>query len=123
MEAALAEAVAAGARLADAKPAVPSGPFAKFAAFFERTRVDDILAGRADAQRDADLDRAVKSVQKRAPLALRLAERLIEEGMKVSLAEGLRMELSHLEEVFRSQDARAGLASVVGGPQPVWAGK
>ncbi len=123
MEAALSEAIVSGARPADAKPAVPSGPFAKFASFFERTRVDDILAGRTDAKDDADLERAVKSVQKRAPLALRLAERLIEEGMKVSLEEGLRMELSHLEEVFRSQDARAGLASVVGGPPPVWQGR
>ncbi len=54
----------------------------------------------------------LKSVATKAPVALRLAERLIEDGANRPLAEGLRMELDHLVEIFGTRDAYEGLSSL-----------
>jgi len=98
---------------------VPPGdlpePWRTRAEFFARTRVDAILAGRSETGGNADLERAVEKVRRKAPIALRLAEQLIEEGARTTLAEGLAMELAHLEEIFRTEDAREALSSLVSG--------
>jgi enoyl-CoA hydratase/3-hydroxyacyl-CoA dehydrogenase len=119
------EAVARGA--AEAVPArkapedLPE-PWRARARFFDENRVDAILAGDADTAGSADLERAVKRVRRKAPLALRLAEKLIDEGSRVSLEEGLRMELDHLEEIFRTADAMEGLSSL-GSRRPEFQGR
>ena len=87
-------------------------PWRKRAEFFARTRVQDMLDGNADTGGDADLERAVKLVRRKAPVALRLAEQLIEEGSRAALDEGLAMELGRLEEIFRTKDAYEGLSSL-----------
>jgi len=87
-------------------------PWGKRAEFFARTRVQDMLDGNADTAGDADLERAVKLVRRKAPVALRLAEQLIEEGFRATLDEGLAMELSRLEEIFHTKDAYEGLSSL-----------
>lgn len=87
-------------------------PWRKRAEFFARTRVQDMLDGKADTGGDADLERAVKLVRRKAPVALRLAEQLIEEGSRATLDQGLAMELDHLEEIFRTKDAYEGLSSL-----------
>jgi enoyl-CoA hydratase/3-hydroxyacyl-CoA dehydrogenase len=98
------------------------GPWRARADFFARTRVDAILAGRSETAGDPDLERAVEKVRRKAPIALRLAERLIEEGARTTLAEGLAMELAHLEEIFRTEDALEGLSSL-GSRRPVFHGR
>lgn len=92
-------ALAAGRAVCGAPPAM-SSELAALADFFARARVDDILSNRADTMGNPALERAVKQVADKSPLALRLAERLIDTGATVSLAEGLQLELSHLVEVF-----------------------
>ncbi len=69
--------------------------------------MDDILTKRADTMGNLALERAMKQAAGKSPLALRLAEKLIEEGAGVSLAEGLEMELSHLIEVFSDSAAQS----------------
>ena len=64
----------------------------------------------------------MKRVGSKAPIALRLSQRLIDEGAKVSLAEGLQMELSHLFEIFGTKDAYEGL-STLGKKAPVFEGR
>jgi enoyl-CoA hydratase/carnithine racemase len=64
----------------------------------------------------------VKQVKTKAPLALELAERLIEEGFRKTLEEGLALELSHLEEIFHTEDAYEGLSSL-GRRRPEFHGK
>ena len=64
----------------------------------------------------------MKAVGTKAPIAVRLAAGLIDEGAAASLDEGLRMELAHLREIFRSKDALAGLMSV-GKSRPVFEGR
>jgi enoyl-CoA hydratase/carnithine racemase len=90
--------------------------------FFARTRVEAILAGRSETAGNADLERAVEKVRRKAPVASRLAERLIEEGARTNLADGLAMELAHLEEIFRTEDALEGLSSL-GARRPVFHGR
>ena len=45
-------------------------------------------------------------------VTLRLSQKLIDEGSKVPLAEGLAMELSHLHEIFKTRDAYEGLSTL-----------
>jgi len=87
-------------------------PWRQRAEFFARTRVQDMLDGNADTGGDADLERAVKLVRRKAPVALRLAEQLIEEGSRATLDEGLALELGRLEEIFHTKDAYEGLSSL-----------
>ena len=64
----------------------------------------------------------MKRVSFKAPIALRLAGKLIESGAKVSLEEGLAMELAHLEEIFSTKDAHHGL-STLGKQAPAFEGR
>ena len=111
----LADAVSRRARRRDPRPTPPADlpePWRGRAAFFAAHPVEQMLSGDVDAAGNPDLEKAVAKVRRKAPLALRLAERLIEEGSRVSLAEGLAMELEHLEEIFRTDDALEGLSSL-----------
>jgi enoyl-CoA hydratase/carnithine racemase len=54
----------------------------------------------------------MKRIATKAPVALRLAERLIDEGGKIDLEAGLQMELDHLIEIFSTKDAYEGLSSL-----------
>lgn len=64
----------------------------------------------------------MKRVAQKAPIALRLSQKLIDEGSRMSLGEGLEMELSHLFEIFGTKDAYEGL-STLGKKQPVFVGE
>lgn len=74
-----------------------------------------------------DLDefgkKLAKTISFKAPIALRLANTLIEEGGAVGLEEGLRMEIDHLTEIFSTKDAYEGLSSVVERRRPVFTGE
>ena len=63
----------------------------------------------------------MKRVGGKAPIALRLSQKLIDEGAKVSLAEGLAMEMAHLMEIFSTKDAYEGL-STLGKKAPTYIG-
>jgi enoyl-CoA hydratase/carnithine racemase len=79
--------------------------------FFGGVRVDDLLAMDADTMGNAVIERAVKQAANKPPLALRLAERLIDGGAASSLEEGLKLELAHLVEIFRDPTAQSLLRS------------
>lgn len=68
--------------------------------------------GEVDTRGDATLERAVRRVGSKAPVALRLAGELIDASRTLSLDDGLAAELRHLEEIFGTEDALAGLSSV-----------
>jgi len=94
--------------------ASPTWPiaFAELERFFTAHPVEAIRRGTADAAGKEPLLRAMKRVAQRAPLALRLAEQLIDRGMKLELEAALRLELEHLVEIFRSADAHEGLTAL-----------
>jgi len=89
--------------------------------FFASHDAEALRSGTADTGGDEALAKAMKRVGFKAPIALRIAGKLIESGAGVPLEEGLAMELSHLEEIFTTKDAHAGLASV-GQKAPVFQG-
>jgi enoyl-CoA hydratase/3-hydroxyacyl-CoA dehydrogenase len=64
-----------------------------------------------------------KTVSFKAPLAIKLANTLIDEGSVVNLEEGLKMELEHLTEIFSTKDAHEGLTSVLERRRPVFTGE
>jgi enoyl-CoA hydratase/3-hydroxyacyl-CoA dehydrogenase len=96
--------------------------FRALAEIFAASDADALREGRTPMPADENLARAVKAVAGKAPIALRLAGRLIEEGSQRPLAEGLRMELDHLVEIFGTRDAYEGL-STLGKRAPVFEGR
>ena len=64
-----------------------------------------------------------KTISYKAPLAIELANKIIDEGSQVNLNDGLEIELSHLAEIFSTQDALEGLNSVVMRKRPEFKGR
>jgi len=121
LDATVAELVALGP-VRERKPMPVPTSHAVLAAFFDANDVECIRLGTADAGQDDRIAAAMKAVGPRAPVALRLAARLVDEGVSVPLAEGLRLELAHLPEVFATNDALTGLSSV-GKSRPLFEGR
>ncbi|MGH7338714.1 MAG: enoyl-CoA hydratase/isomerase family protein, partial [Myxococcota bacterium] len=111
----------AGGPSLERRPAAPPAAYRKLAEFFDSNDVDTLRLGRAETGGDERLEKAMKAVGTKAPLALRVAAKLIDEGSRVPLEEGLRMELSHLHEIFSTKDALTGLLSI-GRDRPVFEG-
>ena len=88
------------------------GQAAALAKFFEHHSAEDLRTGRVDPRGSEDLTKALRQVERKAPIALRIAERLIDEGFEHPLHEGLHMELEHLVEIFSTDDAYEGLSSL-----------
>ena len=107
---------------ASAAPAEGGERFERLNEFFASNSVDDLRDGKGDAGDDPGLARAMKQVGFKAPIALGIAERLIDEGSERSLDEGLKMELNQLMVIFGSSDAYEGLSSL-GKRRPVFKGR
>ena len=110
------DAVAAGLALAS----VPLGELDEtIAKHLEAGLPDRYAGGAADAQWGERDDAAVA---RKAPIAIREASRLIDEGAGRPLADGLRLELDALPAIFATHDALVGLKSVGGRNVPEWTG-
>jgi enoyl-CoA hydratase/3-hydroxyacyl-CoA dehydrogenase len=96
--------------------------FAELGTFFRNNRVEDIRLGKADAKGKEPLAQAMKRVTRKAPVALRIAEQLIDEGVNKPLEEGLQRELGQLREIFGTEDAYEGLSSL-GRKKPSFKGR
>ena len=73
--------------------------------------VESLRAGKVEID-DVKLAKMAKKVSFKAPVALRLAEKLIDAAGTTELAAGLKMELDHLSEIFSTEDAYEGLSSL-----------
>lgn len=93
-------------------PGVLRGEAAALARFFEHHSVEDIRTGRVGTGGSDVLERAVTQVRGKAPVALRIAESLIDDGFDRPLHEGLHLELEHLVEIFSTADALEGLTAL-----------
>ena len=89
---------------------------------FADEHVGDWLAGKYLDSSDPVAAKTAKMIQSKAPLALRMANRIIDDGYKLPLAQGLKEELAHLNEIFSTADALTGLTSV-GKGRPTFQGK
>jgi enoyl-CoA hydratase / 3-hydroxyacyl-CoA dehydrogenase len=110
---------ASGAPSAERRPAEPPAAYKALAAFFDGNDVEAIRLGQANTGGDERLEKAMDAVATKAPIALKMAARLIDEGARVTLEQGLKMELSHLLEIFATKDALTGLLSI-GKTRPVF---
>jgi len=115
------------AKFAAGRPAIERRPgplpvaYQKIAAFFDANDVEAIRTGRAATGGDEALERAAAAVATKAPIALRAAASLIDAGARVSLEEGLRLEIAQVETIFSTADALTGLLSI-GKSRPEFAG-
>ena len=107
--------------VAERRPSPPPASHRALAEFFDANDVETIRLGRANAGGDERLEKAMKAVGANAPVALRWAAQLIDSGIRVGLDEGLRMELAHVQEIFATKDALAGLLSI-GKAKPAFLG-
>ena len=87
---------------------------------FSKENLNKLLKG-TDLQGDF-ASKLAKKISYKAPIAIQLSNRLIDEGLEGSLSQGIEKELSHLPEIFSTKDAYEGLTSV-GKRRPVFKGE
>ncbi len=64
-----------------------------------------------------------KQLRAKAPIALKTAMRLIDEGEGLILEDALELEIKGLKQIFSTEDARMGLSSIVTGERPEFIGR
>jgi len=121
LDAAVREAIEAGPVTERTPAPLAAGPWREIARRFAEADPDALREGRVEAD-DPEVAKAIGRVATKAPIALRLASRLIDDGAATTLRDGLAMELAHLQEMFSTADALAGLKSV-GGRPPAYEGR
>jgi enoyl-CoA hydratase/3-hydroxyacyl-CoA dehydrogenase len=89
--------------------------------FFATAPLEDLLAGKA-APADPALAKSAARVRFKAPVACRLADRMIREGELRGVDAGLALELAHLDEIFATRDAYEGLSALLAGRRPQFQG-
>jgi len=110
------------------KPAarsVPSAPptgFEAMAAPFATVRAKDLSAGTATAA-TPDVAKTYDRVKSKAPVALALAEELIEASATLSIDAGIEAELGNLTKIFSTADALTGLSAVLDRTRPTYVGR
>jgi enoyl-CoA hydratase/3-hydroxyacyl-CoA dehydrogenase len=96
------------------------GPFIKIGS---RENVERLLARSKPVGIDDELaSKTAKIIGTKAPIALRVANELIDQQSGKSIPEAIKMELNRLKDIFSTQDALAGLSSA-GGEAPKYKGK
>lgn len=95
--------------------------FLKIKDYFSDDKIQSVLSGAKDLN---ELGQKIsKTISYKAPLAIKLANQIIDEGSQLELNEGLEIELSHLAEIFSTEDALEGLNSVIKRQRPTFKGK
>lgn len=99
----------------------PWAEVAKFLFTDQQTQktLDGELPEFASQELLASAQNVLKKLAYKAPVALELAARLIDNGARVPLTEGLALELASLKEIFSTEDAYEGLSSL-GKRRPVY---
>ena len=109
LDATIAEMIATG--LEETRRAETPAEWQPLEKLFADHRVESLRAGEVEIG-DEKLAKMAKKVSFKAPVALRLAEKLIDAAGITELDDGLTMELDHLREIFSTEDAYEGLSSL-----------
>jgi len=104
------------------KTIMSSAQTEKIRALFGDDKLDLLMTGKLANSSDALETQISKKVSYKAPIALRLANKIIEDGFGVSLEYGIQMELAFLPEIFSTKDAYEGLTSILQKKRPVYKG-
>lgn len=94
----------------------------KISALFSDENIEGWLAGKYLESDDPIAAKAAKMIARKAPIALRLANQIVDDGYELPLKEAVKEELAHLEEIFSTNDALTGLKSV-GKGRPTFEGR
>ena len=105
-----------------ASPADPSHPVAAMSkAFYSDSNMSSLLSGQVPEgfdPEDRNVARQLKSLSRAAPVAVRIANNLLDAALETDLESGLALELDALPEIFGTKDAREGLTALVEGRRP-----
>jgi len=87
--------------------------FKAFAQLFGGAKIAALLAGKAPADAPAELAAKVaKALGYKAPLALRIANEIVDRQAGQPMRAAIEIELGRLKDIFATQDALEGLSSV-----------
>ncbi|MEA2038421.1 MAG: enoyl-CoA hydratase/isomerase family protein [Thermodesulfobacteriota bacterium] len=90
---------------------------------FADKNIDALLGGEYLENEDPLVAKTAKIISRNAPIALRLANQIIDEGYELPVSEGVKKELEYLNKVFATADALTGLTSVGGKEKPKFEGR
>lgn len=97
--------------------------FAELAKTCSRANVEALLAGKKpEGVSDALAESTLKAISRKAPLALKKANELMDAQQKVAIPQAIELELAELRYMFSTEDALTGLSSL-GGKPPQYKGK
>lgn len=106
------------------KPANPDSKVVQFAnSFYSDENMATVLAGNCPEGFDSEdkgVSRQMKSLSRTAPIALSLANDLINAAGNTNLSDGLGQELGNLETIFSTNDALEGLSALIEGRKPTY---
>jgi enoyl-CoA hydratase/3-hydroxyacyl-CoA dehydrogenase len=87
--------------------------FKAFADFFGTGSVELLLSGKTPPAANAELaGKLAKTLGYKAPLALRIANEIVDRQANLSMREAVEVELGRLKDIFATADAFEGLSSV-----------
>jgi enoyl-CoA hydratase/3-hydroxyacyl-CoA dehydrogenase len=89
--------------------------------YFENANLEKLLA--KDESLDEEGQKLAKTIGFKAPVAIKLANQIMDEGAEMELADGLKKELESLPKIFSSKDALEGLKSVIERRRPTYTGE
>lgn len=95
----------------------------KIKELFVDTNIEGLLSGKFLENEDPLIAKTAKIISRNAPLALKLANEIVDKGYDMPVSEAVKQELVHLKEIFATADALTGLSSVGGKEKPVYVGK
>jgi len=108
------------------KPKNEDHPVSIFAKeFYSNENMDEIMSGNIPENFNGDqklASRQIKSLGYTAPIALRIADDLLNQAVETGedLDAGLEKELSNLDAIFQSKDALEGLSALIEGRRPTY---
>ncbi len=108
---------------ANRKPPVLPDQMKAVADLFSDERIAAVIAPDAAKSADPLTAKYGKKISFRAPLAVRLANKIMTDGASLPLDEALRLELDNLTYIFSTRDALEGLMSVLERRRPVFKGE
>lgn len=87
--------------------------FKPFAELFKSGNIADLLAGKAPAGASAELAaKVLKTLSFKAPVALRIANEIIDRQAGLAIPDAVEAELGRLADIFGTADALEGLSTV-----------
>lgn len=87
--------------------------YEKIKKVFNKKNVLKLLNGEIPDGIDKEFaEKVVKILSNKAPIALKMANEIIDEQMKVSIDEAIEIEIEHNTEIFNTKDALLGLTNI-----------